>query len=127
SVGEITTAWQYEAPDSLLAAKTPAEVFTKGSAGGVGGPLMSCERGGATWSYFQDGHGNVCQMVDQSDGSEDVRMEYDAFVRVLVGAPTWALKNAFRFSSKFYDNETGFLYYGYRYYDPVVPTRAERR
>jgi RHS repeat-associated protein len=26
--------------------------------------------------------------------------------------------NAFRFSTKYQDNETGFLYYGYRYYNP---------
>ncbi len=26
--------------------------------------------------------------------------------------------NPFRFSTKYQDDETGFLYYGYRYYDP---------
>jgi len=29
-----------------------------------------------------------------------------------------AFLNPFRFSTKFQDSETGFLYYGYRYYDP---------
>jgi RHS repeat-associated protein len=29
-----------------------------------------------------------------------------------------AFENPFRFSTKYQDDETGFLYYGYRYYDP---------
>jgi len=43
----------------------------------------------------------------------------------LMGEPsratgTLAKKNPFRFSTKYTDNETGPIYYGYRYYDPVT-------
>jgi RHS repeat-associated protein len=31
-----------------------------------------------------------------------------------------ATANPFRFSTKFQDDETGLLYYGYRYYDPMT-------
>src|SRR5688500_13527131 len=31
-----------------------------------------------------------------------------------------AKKNPFRFSTKFTDNESGLVYYGYRYYNPVT-------
>ena len=31
-----------------------------------------------------------------------------------------ATPNSFRFSSKYYDEETGLIYYGYRYYDPIT-------
>ena len=119
--------WNLIAVYDTGATKTPLITYTWGwdlsdsmqGAGGVGGLLMSCERGGAGWTYYHDGHGNVGQMVDQADGSVDVKMEYDPYGRVVAGNPTtWELKNAFRFSSKFFDTETGLLYYGYRFCAP---------
>ena len=103
----ITYTWGWDLSDSLQ------------GAGGVGGLLMSCERGGTGWSYYHDGHGNVSQIVSQSTGSVNTKVEYDPYGNIIAGTPTWSLVNAFRFSSKFYDSETGLLYYGFRYYDPV--------
>jgi RHS repeat-associated protein len=37
-----------------------------------------------------------------------------------------ALQNPFRFSTKFQDDETGLLYYGYRYYTPTTGTWLSR-
>ncbi len=86
-------------------------------AGGVGGLLMSYERSGSAWTYFQDGHGNVSQVISQSTGSTTVAMEYDPYGNVISGSPGTGLRDAFRFSSKFYDTETDLYYYGYRYLD----------
>lgn len=92
---------------------------TRQGAGGVGGLLMSCERDGAAWTYFEDGHGNVTQVVSQSTGSVSTHMEYDPYGNLVTTTPAWTKQNAFRFSSKFYDVETGLYYYGFRYYDSV--------
>src|SRR5512133_1286177 len=40
------------------------------------------------------------------------------FGEVLRATGAMATANPFRFSTKFQDDETGLLYYGYRYYDP---------
>lgn len=44
--------------------------------------------------------------------------EYDAYGQLIRAAGTFADANPFRFSTKYYDEETRFYYYGYRYYDP---------
>lgn len=46
------------------------------------------------------------------------RYEYDAFGKLLRATGPLAFANPFRFSTKYQDDETGLLYYGYRYYDP---------
>lgn len=51
------------------------------------------------------------------DGAVAAHYEYSPFGRVIAstGSPD---DFAFRFSTKFTDDETGYLYYGYRHYDP---------
>ena len=45
--------------------------------------------------------------------------EYDAYGNaVTASAGDYADDNPFRFSTKYWDDETGFGYWGYRYYDP---------
>jgi len=65
-----------------------------------------------------DGNGNVMALVDASNGSVCTRYEYGPFAEpIRVSGPMGKL-NPVRFSSKYTDNESSFLYYGYRYYDP---------
>lgn len=88
-------------------------------AGGVGGLLaMNQETGGNAGIYhaLYDGNGNIAQYVSNS-GSVVADYEYDGFGRTLVGAGTHATLFPHRFSTKYLDGETGFYYYGYRYYD----------
>src|SRR5690606_15012254 len=47
------------------------------------------------------------------------RYTYDAFGQKNRAYGVFAATNPFGFSSKYEDSETGLLYYGYRYYDPV--------
>lgn len=74
-----------------------------------------------------DGNGNVTQLVDwaaaQTAGSINAshvvaHYEYDPYGRVLRTKGSYAAANPVRFSTKWFDDETGFGYWGYRYYDP---------
>ena len=93
---------------------------TMQGAGGVGGLLKVTYYGGSTTNAFAayDGNGNVMALVDASNGSVCARYEYGPFAEpIRVSGPMGKL-NPVRFSSKYTDDESGFLYYGYRYYNP---------
>jgi len=101
-----------------------------------------------TYVYLYDANGNVGQLVDWTDipdweskqlvSAQDwhadrlvARYEYDPYGNV-VGPDTdsdgdwtddagpYATVNAFRFSTKYWDDETGLGYWGYRYYSPTL-------
>jgi RHS repeat-associated protein len=90
-------------------------------AGGVGGLLWESEISNTQIidSHFPayDGNGNVMTLVKSSDGTESARYEYGPFGELLRATGPMALANPFRFSTKFQDDETGLIYYGYRYYN----------
>ncbi|OVE76003.1 hypothetical protein BVX97_02680 [bacterium E08(2017)] len=56
------------------------------------------------------------QLVD-SAGSVQASYEYDAFGNIVASSGIMAYANPFRFSTKYYDEETKLSYYGFRYYD----------
>ena len=92
-------------------------------AGGVGGLIsMTVHSGPLTGTYFYvfDGNGNVVALVNALDGSVVAQYEYGPFGELLRCTGPLALLNPFRFSTKFQDDETGLLYYGHRYYDPMT-------
>ena len=51
-----------------------------------------------------------------ADGSIAAHYEYDPYGNVTVQAGDVAASNPFRFSTKYADDETALLYYGYRFY-----------
>ncbi len=91
-------------------------------AGGVGGLLWIVELSGgsAVNAHFAacDGNGNVSGLVRASDATETARYDYGPFGESIRHTGSYAKANPFRFSTKFTDNETGMLYYGYRSYNP---------
>jgi len=90
-------------------------------AGGVGGLLwMTVPSGANAGRYFcaYDGNGNVMALVSAADGSVAARYEYGPFGELIRATGPMAKVNPFRFSTKYQDEETGLVYYGYRYYDP---------
>ncbi len=98
---------------------------TEQGAGGVGGLLKVWDY--YTWKdYFAgyDGNGNVTLLTAGSDGTVGARYEYGAFGEPIrsSGSSTIAAStgagNPFRFSTKYTDAESDFLYYGHRYYNP---------
>lgn len=94
---------------------------TMQGAGGVGGLIsMTVHQGTNAGTYFYcfDGNHNVATLVNSTNGAVEAVYELDAFLRVLRATGRLAFINPFVGSTKFCDWETGFLYYGYRYYDP---------
>ena len=90
-------------------------------AGGVGGLISMTMYSGAnagTYFYSFDGNGNLAALVNAANGSLAAQYEYGPFGEVIRSTGSLALVNPFRFSTKYQDDETGLLYYGYRYYDP---------
>jgi RHS repeat-associated protein len=89
-------------------------------AGGVGGLLAVSEisNGQISSLHFAacDGNGNVSSLVSASDGTVSGQYEYGPFGELLRATGPMAKANPFRWSSKFEDDETDLLYYGYRYY-----------
>jgi RHS repeat-associated protein len=91
-------------------------LWEPGKPGGIGG-LLDLKQGGQHYSYLYDGKGNVTALID---GAQSVvtAYSYDPF-----GVPTAssnALNQPYRFSTKPYDDNTGLIYYGYRFYKPDV-------
>jgi len=89
-------------------------------AGGVGGLVWVRTYGsGATTDFpCYDANGNVTTLVGGTEGLVLVgQNEYGPFGEPL-RVTDEATNNPFRFSTKYEDTETGFLYYGYRYYNP---------
>jgi RHS repeat-associated protein len=94
---------------------------TMQGAGGVGGLLAVTDEdvtGDPVYFPIYDGNGNITGYIDE--GSNQVEIyEYDPFGNLLSGGTT-GLDFAHCFSTKYLDQESGFYYYGYRYYDPVT-------
>jgi len=94
------------------------------SAGGIGGLLATRDAlaspSAKSYYYFYDGNGNVGQVIDRADGSVDAKYEYDAYGNYLTKSGTFANDNPWRFSTKYWDDETELGYWGYRYYDSEI-------
>jgi len=86
--------------------------------GGAGGLIAVVDGGGDALLFAYDGNGNVDHLLDASDGSVDAHYEYDAFGNIVFSAGGEASENCYRFSTEYIDDETGLIYYGYRYYEP---------
>lgn len=103
---------------------TPAPAGIHG-AGGIGG-LLACEallyeETPFRYWYTYDANGNVVQVIDGTGAPVTMAAvawyEYDPYGSTIAGSDAY-LHNPFRFSTKWFDAETGLYYYGYRYYSP---------
>ena len=90
-------------------------------AGGVGGlismTISSGQPNAGTYFYCYDGNGNVIALVNATSGAIAAQYEYGPFGELLRATGPLAFTNSFRFSTKYQDDESGLLYYGYRYYN----------
>lgn len=87
-------------------------------AGGVGGLLAVKATGSSVTFPAYDGNGNVTALIDAAEGNTFANYDYGPFGEVIRASGTAAKTNPFRFSTKFQDEETDQLYYGYRSYNP---------
>jgi RHS repeat-associated protein len=76
--------------------------------------------GAATTNCFvaYDGNGNVSALINAANGATLANYDYGPFGEVIRQSGPMAKLNPFRFSTKYEDDETDLLYYGYRYYNP---------
>ena len=91
----------------------------KDGAGGIGGLLASTLHAGTnagTYFFAYDGNGNVVGLVNAADGTWAARYEYGPFGELIRSSGPVARENPFRFSTKWQDDETDLVYYGYRFY-----------
>jgi RHS repeat-associated protein len=89
-------------------------------AGGVGGliAMKDWRSSPRTYLYTFDGNGNPSKLINSEDGSVAAEYEYDPFGREIKSIGLLVKVNPFRFSTKYTDDETDLVYYGYRYYNP---------
>jgi RHS repeat-associated protein len=99
-------------------------------AGGVGGLLLTTHYGtvgnsNVTLAPLYDFNSNVLAYVDVTTSTITHRIDYDPFGNELTLdtlLPTEAAAEVprFRFSTKYTDNESGLVYYGFRSYSPEI-------
>jgi RHS repeat-associated protein len=90
-------------------------------AGGVGGLLkVTTQTPSSSTFVAYDGNGNVTAPVDHANGAQSMhaQYEYGPFGELVRSSGSMAKVNPFRFSTKYQDDESDLLYYGYRYYNP---------
>ena len=85
-------------------------------AGGIGGLLATVIVGEPYFSAF-DANGNVTEYTD-TNGTVVAHYEYDPFGHISAQSGAMTADFAYRFSTKYTDDETGLMYYGYRFYSP---------
>jgi RHS repeat-associated protein len=87
-------------------------------AGGVGG-LLAVSINGQFYFPCYDNNGNITAYADES-GSLVAVYFYDAFGCIISQFGSMADVFRHRFSTKYFDAESGLYYYGYRFYLPVL-------
>ena len=87
-------------------------------AGGVGG-LLYLKRNGTIYVPHADAYGNILRYTDTA-GTVVAEYTYNAFGRLISSSGPMAEVFQIRFSSKYYDSDTGLYYYGYRFYAPAL-------
>ncbi|MGN0846405.1 MAG: RHS repeat-associated core domain-containing protein, partial [Kiritimatiellia bacterium] len=87
-------------------------------AGGVGG-LLFLTIDGAVYVPCHDNNGNVMRYLDSAGGTVATYV-YDAFGNTISQSGALASTFRHRFSTKYFDAETGLHYYGYRFYSPPL-------
>jgi len=87
-------------------------------AGGVGGLLAENDAVQGVHFVAFDGNGNLATLVKTADGTLSANYEYGPFGELLKSSGAMVKNNPIRFSTKYQDDETDLLSYGYRYYSP---------
>jgi RHS repeat-associated protein len=90
---------------------------TMTNAGGIGG-LLAISASGTNYFATYDGNGNTTGLINGANNTTSARYEYSPFGELIRATGPMAKLNPFRFSTKYDDDETDLLYYGYRYYNP---------
>lgn len=118
SIRSVYSGWNKIREITKVGSTTTSKSFVWGldiaqnreGGGGVGALVAATDGSGMEVLPGYDGSGNVTELIDASSGNSVAHYEYDAFGNTLSLHGTRAGDNAYRFSSKEYDSESG-LYY----------------
>ena len=125
----VYDGWNLSA--TLSSSRAPLTIFLWGldlsgseqGAGGVAGLLIERQFAGPQLANPQypcyDGNGNVMALV-ASDGSLAARYDYSPFGDTIRATGPLAEANPFRWSTRYADAESSLIFYGHRYYQPVL-------
>ena len=114
--------------------KTASKYYVRGldlsgttdGAGGIGGLLATVDPESSKVYYHLYGpNGNTAQLLSDN-GRIAAHYVYDPFGNVQFQYGPMAEQNPFRFSTKYFDVETGLVDYGRRYYDPYLARWTSR-
>ena len=83
------------------------------------GALLMVRQNNTSYFTCLDGNKNITDIIDAT-GTLTAYYEYSPFGQIT--SATGSLKDDFeyRFSSEYFDSETGFVYYNFRYYSPEL-------
>lgn len=123
---EITTLFFYQGQDETGAMRNgkivELRVLGTGKGAEIGASVL-IEMGDNTLIPLHDHNGNIIRLLDLQ-GNIAENYDYTAFgeekISDALGAPLTAAMIPWRFSSKRHDEETGFQYFGRRYYAPKL-------
>ncbi|OQM47399.1 type IV secretion protein Rhs [Anoxybacillus sp. UARK-01] len=85
---------------------------------GENGQLLAMKKGGATYFYHYNAHGDVIALTD-AQGNVVARYEYDIWGQIRSQTGALAAENPYRYAGYQYDEETGLYYLMARYYHPT--------
>ncbi|WP_304528548.1 RHS repeat-associated core domain-containing protein, partial [Anoxybacillus sp. UARK-01] len=85
---------------------------------GENGQLLAMKKGGATYFYHYNAHGDVIALTD-AQGNVVARYEYDTWGQIRSQTGALATENPYRYAGYQYDEETGLYYLMARYYHPT--------
>jgi len=100
-------------------------INSREGAGGIGGLLAVHDaEENDDYIFFHDANGNVGQVVNLDAATASASMmakyEYTPYGTVRTQSGDYAEANPMRFSTKYWDDETGLGYWGERYYNPTL-------
>lgn len=128
-VGQYTNSYLYDGRNCLAIlgpGDALADSFLWGNdlsgsmqgAGGVGGLLAINAGSNGVHFVAYDGNGNVDSLINAANQNLSANYAYGPFGELIRATGPMAKVNPFRFSTKYHDDESDLLYYGYRYYNP---------
>jgi RHS repeat-associated protein len=133
---QVLTSFAYDGWNLLAELPTPGSALrtymwgqdlsgTLIDAGGVGGLLAvwdSSTLNNQSSEHFvtYDGNGNASDLVNSADSTLSAKYQFSPYGELERSTGPMAQANPFRWSTKFGDDQTGLIYYGYRYYGPSL-------
>ncbi|WP_236546350.1 RHS repeat-associated core domain-containing protein [Anoxybacillus sp. PDR2] len=119
NVNGVVTNYHYQGDSLNVLYETDASgTVVQSYVYGENGQLLAMKKGGATYFYHYNAHGDVIALTD-AQGNVVARYEYDTWGQIRSQTGALATENPYRYAGYQYDEETGLYYLIARYYHPT--------